>query len=75
MKFDLLKSLDENLPIKQGKRPEPKKSWITNRTKSHIATRTNLMDYVTNQLWIKTKSQKKLGNTNSTNCSNHGKNC
>ena len=39
--------------MKQVKRREPKKSWITNRVKRHIANRDKLY-----QLWMKIKSNK-----------------
>ena len=44
-------STDKYFPTKQVKRHEPKKSWITNRIKRHIANRDKHY-----HLWLKTKS-------------------
>ena len=44
-------STDEYFPIKQVKRREPKKCWITNRIKRHIASRDKLY-----HLWMRTNS-------------------
>ena len=49
----IIESTDKYFPIKQVERREPKKSWITNRIKRHIANKDELY-----QLWIKTKSNK-----------------
>ena len=51
----LYKLLERQLtyfPLRQLKRPEPKKFWITNRIKRHIAIKNKLY-----QLWLKTKSE------------------
>ena len=48
----LRESNDSSLPLRQLKRREPKKSWITNRIKIHIAMKEKLY-----QMWLKTKSE------------------
>ena len=47
----LKESTDKYFPLKQTKRRAPKKLWITNRIKRHIAIRDKLY-----QVWIKTKT-------------------
>ena len=53
-RLDLLSlrgSTDRYFPIRQLKRRKPKKSWVTNRIKRHIAIKDKLC-----QFWLKTKS-------------------
>ena len=48
----LREATDRYFPLRQLKRREPKKTWITNRIKRHIAIKDKLY-----QLWLKTKSE------------------
>ena len=48
----LREATDRYFPLRQLKRREPKKSWIANRIRRHIAIKDKLY-----QLWLKTKSE------------------